>query len=340
LSITFRDRTVDKMASVCDYPCAMRIIRGIKNYSEKFPNPVLTLGNFDGVHLGHQAIFKKVVERAKEIGGTAIAFTFEPHPLKVLSPDRSPLLLNTFHGKMKLIESSGIQAAICADFTREFAEQNPEDFAKQVLVEKIGVATVLVGRGYRFGQHRAGDLSLLTRLGSELGFAVQVVEKVTVDGTPVSSTGIRQSVRKGDLLSTSRHLGRLFSLRGRVAAGRGMGSKLGFPTANLVPERDLLPPDGVYAGWALVEGEHLPAAIYIGQRPTFPGAERTVEVHILDGTWNLLGKQLAVQLLTRLRPDEAFSDTAALVEQISRDVKETRTILANEVRHAEDCPGS
>ena len=156
----------------------MRIIRGIKNLTERLPNPVLTLGNFDGVHLGHQAIFRKVVERARELHGTSMAFTFEPHPLKVLAPERSPKLLNTFHSKMKLIEEAGIQVVVCADFNRRFADQNPEDFARDVLVNRIGVKEMYVGYDYAFGKGREGSIESLTSMGQAYGFLVGVVDAV------------------------------------------------------------------------------------------------------------------------------------------------------------------
>ena len=169
----------------------MRIVRGIKNFTERLPNPVLTLGNFDGVHLGHQAIFRKVVERAREISGTSVSFTFEPHPLKVLSPDRSPQLLNTFHGKLRLFETAGIEVVICANFTRVFADQHPEDFAREVLHKQIGVKEVYVGYDYAFGKGREGSIESLKRMGQTHGFKVGVIEPVQVDGVVVSSSTIR-----------------------------------------------------------------------------------------------------------------------------------------------------
>jgi riboflavin kinase/FMN adenylyltransferase len=186
----------------------MRIVRGLKNLTERLRSPVLTLGNFDGVHLGHQAIFRTVVERAREIGGTSVAFTFEPHPLKVLAPDRSPRLLNTFHGKMKLLAAAGIDVVVCADFTRAFADQNPEDFVRTVLHEKIGVREVYVGYDYAFGRSREGSIASLVKIGQACGFTVGMVEAVQVNGVVVSSSVVRDLITGGKVEEAAKLLGR------------------------------------------------------------------------------------------------------------------------------------
>ena len=313
---------------MCDYPCAMRIIRGIKNTTEKFPSPVLTLGNFDGVHLGHQAIFKKVVERAKESGGTAIAFTFEPHPLKVLAPERSPMLLNTFHGKMKLIEAAGIQIAICADFTREFAEQDPEDFARRVLVEKIGVKEVYVGYDYAFGKGREGSIDSLKSIGAALGFTVGVVEAVQVGGVVVSSSLVRDLVSSGRLEEAYPYLGRHYAIEGNVVHGESRGHTLGFPTANIHTANELLPAHGVYAVRVLVGGHHLDGVASIGVRPTFGSGPVSLEVFLFGYDGNLYGKHLEVAFIKRLRGEQKFPDADTLVRQMHKDVEQAKEVLA------------
>jgi riboflavin kinase/FMN adenylyltransferase len=306
----------------------MRIIRGIKNYSEKFPKPVLTLGNFDGVHLGHQAIFNKVVDRAKEIGGTAMAFTFEPHPLKVLAPERSPLLLNTFHGKMKLLETVGIQVVICADFTREFAQQNPGDFARRVLAEKVGVKEVYVGYDYAFGKGREGSIDSLREMGLALGFTVGVVDAVQVNGTVVSSSLVRDLISGGRVDETYPYLGRFYSIEGNVIHGESRGHSLGFPTANIQSANELLPAYGVYAVRALVGGHHLDGVASIGVRPTFGAGPVSLEVFLFDYDGNLYGKHLEVAFIKRLRGEQKFSDVDALVGQMHKDVDRAKEILA------------
>ncbi len=306
----------------------MRIVRGLKNVTERFSNPVLTLGNFDGVHLGHQAIFKKVVTRAREIGGTSIAFTFEPHPLKVIAPERSPRLLNTFHGKMKLLAAAGLEVVICANFTRTFADQNPEDFAREVLHEKIGVREVYVGYDYAFGKGREGSIESLKRMGNAYGFAVSVIEAVQVDGLIVSSSVIRDLVAAGKVAEAARMLGRYYAIDGEVVHGAQRGQKLGFPTANLNTANELVPGHGVYAVRAVVEGRLQNGVASIGIRPTFDSGPASVEVYLFDFQGDLYGKQMEVSFIKQLRGEERFADAESLMRQIRRDVETAKRVLA------------
>lgn len=307
----------------------MRIIRGIKGCCEKFPNPVLTLGNFDGVHLGHQSIFRKVVERAREIKGTSMAFTFEPHPLKVLAPDRSPRLLNTFHGKMKLIEASGMQIVVCADFTREFAEQHPEDFARRVLVDGIGVREVFVGYDYAFGRGREGSIDSLRRMGESQGFTVGVVDAVQVGGAVVSSSLVRELVSAGRVGEVQQYLGRFYAIEGNVVHGASRGHTLGFPTANIQTTNELLPSFGVYAVRMGIGGLHHDGVAAIGIRPTFGDGPVSIEVFLFDYDGDLYGKHVEVAFIKRLRGEQKFSDADALVKQMHRDVAEAKEVLAS-----------
>jgi riboflavin kinase/FMN adenylyltransferase len=306
----------------------MRIIRGVKNTIEKFPSPVLTLGNFDGVHLGHQAIFRKVVDQATQMNGTAMAFTFEPHPLKVLAPERSLRLLNTFHGKMKLFESAGIQVVICADFTREFAGQDPGDFARRILAEAIGVKAVYVGWDYAFGKGREGSIDSLRAMGAELGFTVGAVEPVQVDGTVVSSSLVRDLVSGGRVEEVVRYLARHYAIEGNVIHGDSRGHTLGFPTANIQSASELLPAHGVYAVRVLVGGMQYNGVAAIGVRPTFGSGPVSVEAFLFDYDGNLYGKHLEVAFVKRLRGEQKFPDADALVHQMHRDVAEAKAALA------------
>jgi len=306
----------------------MRIVRGLKSFTERFPNPVLTLGNFDGVHLGHQAIFSKVVARAGEIGGNSIAFTFEPHPLKVIAPERSPRLLNTFHGKMKLIAASGIDVVICANFTRAFADQNPEDFAREVLHEKIGVREVYVGYDYAFGKGREGSIESLKRMGRTYGFEVGVIEAVKVNGIVVSSSTIRDMVDEGRVDYAAKLLGRNYSIEGEVVHGAQRGQKIGFPTANLSTANELIPAYGVYAVLVSVNGRMVKGVASIGVRPTFDSGPVSVEVYLLDFEGDLYGEQMEVSFVKRLRGEKKFADSEALARQIRKDVNEAEQILA------------
>lgn len=305
----------------------MRIVRGIKNFTERLPNPVLTLGNFDGVHLGHQAIFRKVVERAGEIGGTSVAFTFEPHPLKVLSPERSPQLLNTFHGKLRLFETAGIEVVICANFTRAFADQHPEDFAREVLHKQIGVKEVYVGYDYAFGKGREGSIESLKRMGQTYGFKVGVIEPVQVDGVVVSSSTIRDLITGGRVEEGARLLGRHYTIEGEVVHGSHRGHTLGFPTANIKSANELIPAFGVYAVLARVEGRTLKGVASIGIRPTFDGGPVSMEVFLFEFSEDLYGKDIEVAFVKRLRGEEKFPDVEALVRQIQKDVQSAREVL-------------
>lgn len=305
----------------------MRIVRGVKNYSEKLPNPVLTLGNFDGVHMGHQAIFKKVVERAKEIMGTSIAFTFEPHPLKVLAPERSPKLLNTFHGKMKLFEAAGIEVVICANFTRAFADQNSEDFAREVLYKRIGVKEVYVGYDYAFGKGREGSIESLKAMGKVHGFEVGVIEPVKVDEVVVSSSVVRELISSGRVDEASRLLGRYYTIEGEVVHGAHRGHILGFPTANLKTANELIPAYGVYAVLAEVDNHRLKGVASVGVRPTFDSGPVSLEVYLFDFANVLYGRQMDVSFVKRLRGEEKFPDAESLVRQIRKDVQKAELVL-------------
>jgi len=305
----------------------MRIVRGVKNYSEKLPNPVLTLGNFDGVHLGHQAIFKKVVERAREIKGTSIAFTFEPHPLKVLAPERSPKLLNTFHGKMKLFEAASIEVVICANFTRVFADQNSEDFAREVLYKRIGVKEVYVGYDYAFGKGREGSIESLNEMGKVYGFEVGVIEPVKVDDVVVSSSVVRELISNGRVDEAYRLLGRYYTIEGEVVHGAHRGQTLGFPTANLKTANELIPAYGVYAVLADVDSHKLKGVASVGVRPTFDSGPVSLEVYLFEFAEVLYGRQMDVSFVQRLRGEEKFPDAESLVRQIQKDVQKAELVL-------------
>jgi riboflavin kinase/FMN adenylyltransferase len=305
----------------------MKIIRGIKNYTEMLRKPVLTLGNFDGVHLGHQEIFKKLVERANAIGGTSMAFTFEPHPLKVLAPERSPRLLNTFHAKMRLFEQAGIEVVICANFTRSFADQNPEDFGRDVLHELIGVKEVYIGYDYAFGKGREGSIDSLKRMGRMWGFTVGVIEPVRVDGMVVSSSAVRDLLSNGRVEEAARMLGRPYAIEGEVVHGSHRGHTLGFPTANLKTANEMIPGFGVYAVLVRVAGRTVKGVASIGIRPTFDSGPVSIEVYIFNHHDDLYGKEMEVLFIKHLRGEEKFSDAEALVRQIRKDVQDAHEVL-------------
>lgn len=305
----------------------MKIIHGLTNLTGRFSNPVLTIGNFDGVHLGHQAILKKVVERAREISGTSIVFTFEPHPLKVLAPERAPKLLNTFSGKMNLLAAAGIDVVICEDFTRAFAEQNPDDFSRTILHDKIAVQEVYVGYDYAFGRGREGSIKSLKKIGRSYGFYVGMVEAVRVHGIVASSSAIRDFISSGKIEEAARLLGRYYAIEGEVVHGSHRGHELGFPTANLRTPNELLPAFGVYAVLVSVGGIRQQGVASIGVRPTFDSGPLSVEVYLFDFNDDLYGKQMEVFFVGFLREEKKFTGAQSLIYQMQRDVEDAKKLF-------------
>ncbi len=306
----------------------MRIIRDLQQISRPLPGAVMTIGNFDGIHLGHREIFRRVVASARRIGGTSVVFTFVPHPLKVLAPEKAPRLINTTEEKERLIEASCIDVLVAAPFTREFAALPAGSFVKEILVDRIGLRRLVVGYDYAFGRGREGNVDFLRARGRELGFEVEVLGPIRQGGEVYSSTGIRQQVEAGEVREVVRSLGRHYSLEGVVVHGAKRGKGLGFPTANLAPDKDLLPRAGVYAvkvrrGETLLDG-----VANIGSNPTFDGRETGVEVHLLDFAGDLYGERLRVYFLERLRDELRFAGPGELKAAIAADVERARPLLA------------
>jgi riboflavin kinase/FMN adenylyltransferase len=288
----------------------------------------LTLGIFDGVHLGHQKIIRRVVERARQMSGTACVVTFDPHPREVLSPDAAPDLLTTTSKKSGLIERLGIDVICLIRFTREFANIDARSFVKGFLIEKIQMKSIVVGHDWRFGKGRKGDIHLLRDMSGELGFEVEQVSRVEVDGQPVSSTLIRELVLKGDLDRVARCLGRNYSITGSIVGGSRIGREIGFPTANIEPHHEAVPPNGIYAVWADVCGVRKPGTLNIGFRPTVTNErKRTVEVHIMDFYRDIYNEDIEVTFVEKLREEQKFPSLDALAEQIKKDVERARRVL-------------
>jgi riboflavin kinase / FMN adenylyltransferase len=310
----------------------MQHIQGLSEICHPFKGAVITIGNFDGVHIGHQALFYEVIERAHVIDGTSIAVTFDPHPLRVLKKTASPPLITMFEQKVELIERSGIDVLISIPFTLEFAAISAQSFVEDLLVRKIGMKAIVVGEDYAFGKNREGNIKLLNSLAPKLGFEVVVTGMIrTIQGTleRISSTAIRDLVQAGEMPHACRMLGRHFQLRGTVVAGRDRGGKLlGFPTANLKLEDELCPKAGIYAVSVEVKGRLLQGVANIGYSPTFDDRQFTVEVHILDFKEIIYGQRLRVNFIKRIRDEMKFPSLAALKDQISADVETARRLLA------------
>ena len=309
----------------------MQLIQHPDEITAPFKGGVITIGNFDGVHIGHQALFYEVIERANAIDGTSIAMTFEPHPLRVLKKNHTPPLITLLEQKVELIERSGVDVLICVPFTLEFAAITAVSFVEDLLVRKIGVKAIVMGEDYAFGRNREGDIALLNTLAPRLGFEVIVTSLIrSVQGVSarISSTAIRELVKAGEMQQACKMLGRHFQLRGIVVTGRDRGGKLlGFPTANLKIEEELCPKTGIYA--VTVEtrrGVHLGVA-NIGYSPTFDDRQFTVEVHILDFNEAIYGEKIRVNFVKRLRGEIKFAGIEALKQQIGKDVESARRIL-------------
>lgn len=291
-------------------------------------HPVITLGTFDGVHLGHHAILGRAVEDARARDGHSVVVTFDPHPRQVLNPAIAPDLLTTTAQRLTLIEQAGIDALCVIEFTRAFANSDPAKFVTSFLVERLRMQEMVVGHDTRFGMHRRGDRTLLERLGPQHGFDVVEVGALQVQDQTVSSTLIRELLQLGDLKLANALLGRRFSLIGEIVRGDGMGRKLGFPTANLQPYQEVIPPNGVYAVFVHVGERTLHGTMNIGVRPTFRHrAGRTIEVHIHEFGEDLYGQEIEIELVEHLRDEQQFESVDALTLQIARDVEHTRQRL-------------
>jgi riboflavin kinase/FMN adenylyltransferase len=299
----------------------MEIIKGIENLQKPFRNPVVTLGNFDGIHLGHQRIFEKLKEEARKFAGESVVVTFEPHPLKILSPGQCPPLLTPFKKKMMLMEKVGVEKVLCIQFTKAFSEISAVEFVKNVLVEKVEAKKIIVGYNYRFGRGKIGNAESLKETCSHFGIEVKIMEALTVDDTIVSSSKIRELIREGEVERASKLLGRGYPVMGQVIEGTKRGHVLGFPTANLNITEELYPKPGVYAVNVEWHEQHWKGLANIGFNPTFDGKTLTLEVHILNFDQDLYGDEIQVSFVKRIRDEIRFHSHQELIEQIQKDIE-------------------
>jgi riboflavin kinase / FMN adenylyltransferase len=289
----------------------------------------VTIGNFDGVHRGHQILLQRAVEAAEDRGVRSVAVTFHPHPAAVLRPGTEPPALQTLDDRLAHLLAAGIDLVLVLRFTEQLASLGPHVFVQQVLVERIRAVEVVVGSNFRFGHKASGNVVTLNDAGAAYGFRTEAVSLLDLHGVPLSSTNIREHLESGEVEWANAALGRAFSLVGEVVVGEGRGRTIGIPTANVaVPEGVLVPANGVYAGHAEVDGVRYPSVTNVGQRPTFDGRGRTVEVHLLDADVDLYGRELRVCFEHRLRDERRFTDADELVGQIRADIVEARRLLA------------
>lgn len=307
----------------------MKIVRSLSRLTPPPGGTVVTIGNFDGVHLGHREIFRRVVGEARRRRAAAAVITFEPHPLRLLAPDKAPPRINTPVEKVRLIRASCIDLLLILPFTRRLAALSAASFVEDILVGRLGVRHLVIGYDYAFGRNREGDADFLARAAQRRGFTLEVLEPLKAGAEVYSSTRIRQTLQRGDVAGVVGVLGRHFTLDGRVAGGDGRGRQLGFPTANLVTAKELLPSAGVYAvrvrhGRRLYDG-----VVNLGVRPTFAGAGASLEIHLLDFSGDLYGSRLRLYFVERLRDERRFASIEALQAAIRDDIANARMILAN-----------
>lgn len=292
---------------------------------------VVTVGTFDGVHLGHQAILREIEERARARSLHSTLLTFDRHPLRILRPDSAPSLLTTANEKKEILAQFGLDYVAFVSFTHEFSRYTPEAFVEEVLVRRLRARELVIGHDHGFGRGRAGDVTVLERLGRVHGFAVDVVSGIEVAGGLVSSTRIREALSEGDAEDAARGLGRPYSLRGTVIHGLGRGRTLGFPTANLTPPGPdkLLPAEGIYAVRATVGAELRDGLLHLGPRPTFAGSPPAIELYLLDFDRDIYGERVVVEFMKRLREVQPFATAADLVAQMREDRDTAREFFAS-----------
>lgn len=308
---------------------SMKIITDLSEISKPLKNVVLTIGNFDGVHIGHQALFNQVIEKAESIDGTSVVITFEPHPIRVIKSNKHFPLITLYEQKVELIGATGVDTLICIPFTREFAATPARTFVKEILCDQIGMKAIVVGQDYSFGRKREGDIFLLKEMAVDHGFDVIISEWIDLEGGRISSTEIRNLVREGGVEEAKKLLGRYYQVRGTVIRGRDRGGRLlGFPTANLTLYDELCPKGGVYAVTVEYQDTTYQGVANIGYSPTFDNGEFSVEVHILDFDQNIYERPIRVNFIRRLRGEKKFPGPEALSEQISKDIEKARELLS------------
>jgi len=312
----------------------MRVIEDLNDIKEKFKNAVVTLGNFDGVHKGHKQLINRTIQQAKEIDGTSIIITFNPHPLRVLKTKNRPPIITLYDQKKELLCKTGVDVLLSIPFTFEFAGISPFDFLKTILVDKMGVKKIIVGTDYSFGKERKGNVEFLKSHAAQYGYEVIIHDLINTekDRERISSTRIRNLIKEGQVSEMPNLMGRFYQISGVVEKGRNRGGKLiGFPTANLNLIDELCPKNGVYAVTVEINSNILFGVANIGFSPTFEDHIFTVEVHILDFSDDIYGEHIRVNFIERLRGEKKFSGISELKDQISKDVELALNIL-NKIR--------
>lgn len=306
----------------------MRILRGLASFPAELAPSVTALGAFDGIHLAHAKILATTVERARALSVAALACTYDPHPAAVLRPERAPALIASPEENLARMAGHGLDAAVVIPFTLEFSHLEAEDFVTTVLVDTLRVREVVVGYNHTFGRGARGTAALLSELAGRHGFLARVVPPLQVDGLTVSSSAIREALREGDLGRARAFLGHSYSVSGTVLRGAGRGRRLGFPTANLRPDRPLILSPGVYVARAEWPEGRAAAVVNVGYRPTFEENQYWVEAYLLEFEGNLYGQRLTLSFMERIRPESKFPTVEALKRQVAADIEVGRRIVA------------
>jgi riboflavin kinase/FMN adenylyltransferase len=305
----------------------MKVVYRPEDISPEHPAPVVTIGNFDGVHLGHQNLIKDLVVRADAIGGTPIVYTFDPHPLQVLAPNNAPLQIQTMNQKLAIFESLGIPLVVLIPFNMRLAQISARDFAEKILWQRLHPREIYVGPNFAFGHRRQGSFNLLKEIGEEKGFLTGKIHQVQFRGNRVSSTAVRQALISGQVGLARRLLARPFALVGTVARGTGTGTRFNFPTANLETPNELIPRRGVYVTLTTIAGRRYRGVTNIGYRPTVnknEDAALSIETHLLDFSRDIYGREITLEFLIRLRNEHRFSGEQELIRQIKIDIGRAR----------------
>src|ERR1051326_7519698 len=308
----------------------MQVLRSIPELSQ-LPGPLfLAIGVFDGVHLAHQAVISTSAEHARTVNGTPVVLTFDPHPEKILRPDKAPHLLTATPHKIALIRTLGVRHLLIISFDKHFAGTEPEDFVQQLVQRSKPLCEICVGHEWSFGRNRRGNLQLLKNLGAQFDFDVVGIPPVTVNGKIVSSTTIRGAIEAGDFKKAATMLGREYTILGTVVHGDDLGKKIGFPTANLSAHSEQFPPNGVYFAEATLDSVVYPGVVNLGYRPTISSgkSDRVLEIHLLDFKGEIYGRDLELHFVRYLRPEKKFENVDALVRQIELDVQQARGFCA------------
>ena len=306
----------------------MQVIRELNKIKNPLPNPVISIGNFDGVHLGHQRVIKQVVLRAAREKGTSFVMTFSPHTRKLLNQQKAPLLINTEQQKIELISILNPDYLYIAEFSPSFAALKAEQFVKDILAKKLGIKVIYFSSGFAFGHQRKGNISLLKKLSSSYKFKVVEIKPITIDSTMVNSSIIREMIAAGQIENAAKIMGRDYFVDGVVVPGEQRGRQLRYPTANIRPQNELLPGDGVYLSKLKLGEQVINGLTNVGVRPTFSGAKRSIETYLLDFSQKIYGQRIRLIFLKKIREEKKFEDSLELSRQIEKDIGEAQLFFS------------